>query len=189
MSAKRSYRRLPERIAFVRPNTPQGSVCRTLLYCFIFSGPWLIAIITWNRRAVDSLEGSHHFGSAYCFFSCAMEAHHIPDPFQIEDSDESLSSEETASTPPARTPAISASATHSPLPHDVPLGSPHLTANVSGTNSRVALTPIGGNSPLPRLPGESDSSVPALFLPGLISPSLFLPIPNVSSGLYNLFEA
>ncbi|KIO34155.1 hypothetical protein M407DRAFT_240765 [Tulasnella calospora MUT 4182] len=126
-----------------------------------------------------------------------MPHDNIPDPFQLEDSDEDTTSESESenTSPPQRSlttglgrvqpgrPPVSGSNSglQSPLPQDVPLGSP---APVPPgifplPGSRVPSGSVDGRS-LPAIPQtlEEQQDVPALFLPGLVSPSLFLPIPN-----------
>ena len=105
------------------------------------------------------------------------------DPFQLEDSDtetESSSSDVTEGAsgllaPPP--PSVPAAEARSPLAQDVPLGSPQPTLKVAQISERTLLDESRLQLPLPAAPQEE--TMPELYLPGLVNPSLFFPIPNV----------
>lgn len=110
-----------------------------------------------------------------------------PNPFQLDDSDDDETTETTEDDsetedpkPPVLLSAESGLQSPSKSREDIPLGSPRNGAD------RVELPAAGklgqqhqNISPHPLPPAPVDEEVPALFLPGLINPSLFLPIPNV----------
>lgn len=102
----------------------------------------------------------------------------VPDPFLIDDEESDFSDEE-ADSPPAITqsqltitpppqetaiPALMSSLPSEPAtPHSLSLPSPNLNKAV----------------PPPPSESETDEEAPDLYLPGLLIPTMFLPIPNV----------
>ncbi|KAG8904442.1 hypothetical protein FRB99_001777 [Tulasnella sp. 403] len=122
----------------------------------------------------------------------------VVDPFQLEDPNDPLSDTEDANDlHPDSEGQIARSRADStlpsPTPRDVPLESPAPPVQGSAL-PHVPLRPSyerknSAAPSLPRVPVEDE--VPALFLPGLISPSLFLPIPNTDqlSTLLNKYVA
>ncbi|KAG9000753.1 hypothetical protein FRB95_009504 [Tulasnella sp. JGI-2019a] len=104
-----------------------------------------------------------------------------PNPFQLDDTDESDTSSEAQSEPDrlqTRPPLRSVdSGLLTPQREDIPLGStPPPTKEVRAFTSQDRKKDTSPVHP-PPLASVADE-VPALFLPGLINPSLFLPIPN-----------
>lgn len=113
----------------------------------------------------------------------------VPDPFLIEEEDDTSSSDKeederetsvgpsaTSSEPPAAqeialTVSTLTGATTSPVPSEPPMLSP---LNV---NKDVPPPPPGET--------EQEEETPELFLPGLIIPTMFLPIPNVRRSFYS----
>ncbi|KAK2463528.1 hypothetical protein APHAL10511_004279 [Amanita phalloides] len=99
----------------------------------------------------------------------------VPDPFLVDDEGDALSEEErNAATAPVET--ISESHGHSTPAHEISLLPQEASA---------AVTPAVSPSPVidkdvPALPStESEKEeAPELFVPALIAPSMFLPIPN-----------
>ncbi|KAF9006133.1 hypothetical protein BDQ17DRAFT_332984 [Cyathus striatus] len=107
----------------------------------------------------------------------------VPDPFLMDEEGDVLSDNEREDSLPAvsesqRTlsPAheISLTAPTSPPPNADPLSSPLLPANL---NKDVP--------PPPSTSSESDEEAPDLYLPGLVIPTMFLPIPNVRRSFSN----
>ncbi|KAG8883876.1 hypothetical protein FRB97_005714 [Tulasnella sp. 331] len=105
-------------------------------------------------------------------------------PFQLDDTDDSDSSSEAEAEAASerlepRPPALQSvdSGLMSPQREDIPLGStppPPITSRVIFPQDRKKDTSPVQLQPIAPVTDE----VPALFLPGLINPSLFLPIPN-----------
>ncbi|KAG8887137.1 hypothetical protein FRB98_000446 [Tulasnella sp. 332] len=106
-------------------------------------------------------------------------------PFQLDDTDDSDSSSEAEAEAASerlepRPPALQSvdSGLMSPQREDIPLGStppPPITSRVIFPQDRKKDTSPVQLQPIAPVTDE----VPALFLPGLINPSLFLPIPNL----------
>ncbi|EAU90505.2 hypothetical protein CC1G_00889 [Coprinopsis cinerea okayama7 len=97
----------------------------------------------------------------------------VPDPFLIDDEGDALSDEgreQTVSPAAASSVPLSISPSPSPAPlSSKPLPSPFLSPNV---NKDVPPPPVSD------LDDDSDDEAPELSLPGLVVPTVFLPIPN-----------
>lgn len=110
-----------------------------------------------------------------------LEEPDVPDPFIVDDgSEESDSSSDESESP------------HGPTDHSP---SPAAEDNIALAQSVVLEQPVdeGNNKPLPSpninksvpppppesVSDEDDEEEPELYLPGLIIPTMFLPIPNV----------
>ena len=89
----------------------------------------------------------------------------VPDPFKIEDSEGSFESEGEGTSPADEEIALAQSAVLSPeAPPSLP--SPNVNKDVP-----------------PPPASETESDAPELYLPGLVMPPMFLPIPNVRLSL------
>lgn len=125
--------------------------------------------------------------SASDVFGSPVSAGHVqnddgPDPFLVDDEGDALSSEEgSLSASASRQSALPTTAAHdvslsispspSPLPADLsskPLPTP-MNPNV---NKDVPPPPVSDDD-------EDEDEAPELYLPGLVIPTMFLPIPNV----------
>jgi len=98
----------------------------------------------------------------------------VPDPFLIDDEDDAVSDNDEEAGAVAA--AVSESQQTIIPAHEISLTSEHIS-------SLPAVPPLNVNKdvpPAPRPDSESDEDqVPDLYLPGLILPTMFLPIPNV----------
>lgn len=98
----------------------------------------------------------------------------VPDPFLIDDEGDALSDEERGQTAsPAAASSVPLSISPSPSPAALsskPLPSPFLSPNV---NKDVPPPPLSD------IDDDSDDEAPEISLPGLVVPTVFLPIPNV----------
>jgi len=106
----------------------------------------------------------------------------VPDPFLVDDPDDPLSDPESLSTPLALDAAeLSKSQTTITPTEEVLLGAP-----TPASPSKAIESPIPGLSkPVVAVPTpppmtySSGSDAPAIYLPQLVLPNMFLPIPNV----------
>lgn len=103
----------------------------------------------------------------------------VPDPFLVDDEGDAVSSEDgSASAPresasPAAAQEVSLSNTASPSPLPAPPSPLPMTPNV---NKDVPPPPISDSD-------DDEDDIPDLYLPGLVIPTMFLPIPNVRRSL------
>ncbi|KAF6761614.1 hypothetical protein DFP72DRAFT_879134 [Ephemerocybe angulata] len=119
------------------------------------------------RSATDSV-----FGSSLPVPSVHVEED-VPDPFLVDDEGDALSSEDgsvpaPASPAPAQEVSLSLTPSPSPLPSAQLSPRPLLSPNV---NKDVPPPPVSDSE-------DDDDDAPELYLPGLIIPTMFLPIPN-----------
>lgn len=120
------------------------------------------------RSATDSV-----FGSSLPVPAVHVEED-VPDPFLVDDEGDALSSEDgsvpaPASPAPAQEVSLSLIPSPSPLPSAQLSPRPLLSPNV---NKDVPPPPVSDSE-------DDDDDAPELYLPGLIIPTMFLPIPNV----------
>ncbi|KAJ2934848.1 hypothetical protein H1R20_g2259, partial [Candolleomyces eurysporus] len=100
----------------------------------------------------------------------------VPDPFLVDDEGDALSSEdgsasaprESASPAAAQEVSLSNTNTASPSPLPAPPSPLPMTPNV---NKDVPPPPISDSD-------DDEDDIPDLYLPGLVIPTMFLPIPN-----------
>lgn len=112
----------------------------------------------------------------------------VPDPFLIDD-DESEDSEDDDHAP---TQASESQQTISPAAHEISLAAPQSplptsTAPVSPQPPSLLLSP-NINKDVPPPPSDSDpdeEDAPEIYVPGLVIPTMFLPIPNVRRSFSN----
>jgi hypothetical protein len=109
----------------------------------------------------------------------------VPDPFLVDDEGDALSSEdgsgpaeapresESASPAAAQEVSLSNTNTASPSPLPAPPSPLPMTPNV---NKDVPPPPISDSD-------DDEDDIPDLYLPGLVIPTMFLPIPNVRPSL------
>lgn len=99
----------------------------------------------------------------------------VPDPFLVDEEGDALSSEDGSgpatreSVSPAAGHEVSLSNTASPSPLPAPPSPLPMTPNV---NKDVPPPPISDSE-------DEEDDIPDLYLPGLVIPTMFLPIPNV----------
>jgi hypothetical protein len=100
-----------------------------------------------------------------------------PDPFLVEDPKEPLSDPETTVEEPASPPASPPASL--PLAPELPPAAPALAQPLENVPMQTPIT----EKPVPASPHGSDTGsepdVPAVYLPQLVMPTMFLPIPNV----------
>ena len=111
----------------------------------------------------------------------------LPDPFQLDDPDDPVSDEEEAEDEESRTPfGTSSEVTIGPSVMEVSLHA--LPPELRPTPFTPAPTDLEAAKPQPPLPEDDvdkdSDDTPVLYLPGLVVPGLFLPIPNVCAWLF-----
>lgn len=127
----------------------------------------------------------------------------VPDPFLIDDEGDAMSEDEREEHERERETSVAPSAASSepPAAQEVALSVSTTTLNTAAMTSPSPseppiLSPLNVNKDVPPPPEEEqeqdaeegtqeEEEVPDLFLPGLIIPTMFLPIPNVRRSLYS----
>ena len=110
------------------------------------------------------------------------EQEQVPDPFLVDDPENPLSDPESEPTAQTPTPPSAAPSTPDATPVEpVPLSPAASDLSLSPEND-PASPPVQAEpvpAPAPLSGSESEPDAPAVYLPQLVLPTMFLPIPNV----------